>query len=72
MAHQVVTYHPVVCQCTEAELVERVTRIVDEHVSGSREGIVPALLAENLVGRLRAQRSLYFLRELELGLEGDG
>lgn len=65
MADVRVVVHTVLCPCSEEELTERISGIITEHAAGSREGIVPALLAEDLVARLRAAQSLIFLRELE-------
>lgn len=59
--------HIVVCMCSEEELVERVAGIITDHRARSREGIVPALLAEDLVDRLRAPGGLVFAADLEDG-----
>ncbi len=43
------------------ELVERITALVTQHVAQCSEGVVPAVLAEELVDRLAAQDALLFL-----------
>lgn len=59
--------HVVVCLCSEEELVARVSGIITEHRARSREGIVPALLAEDLVATLRGEGGLAFAADLEDG-----
>lgn len=65
MAEAQLTVHVVLCECSEAEVVERVSRIIADHVATAREGVVPALLAEDLVATLRAQHALLFAADLE-------
>lgn len=65
MADAAVTIHVVYCPCSEAELVERLTGLIAEHVATAREGVVPALLAEELVTRLRAMRALLLATDCE-------
>lgn len=67
MAECCLTIHVVLCACSEAEMVERVTGIIAEHVAAAREGVVPALLAEDLVVTLRARRALLFEADFEGG-----
>lgn len=47
------------------ELVDRLTDLITQHVAQCSEGVVPAVLAEELVSRLQAQDALLFLDELE-------
>jgi hypothetical protein len=43
------------------ELVERIARIATDHVAQCSEGVVPAVLAEEIVERLAKQDALLFL-----------
>jgi len=65
MASNEVTVHVTVCHCTEVELIERLTEFVAEHVASAREGVVPAILAEEIVYRLRAGHALFFMSDFD-------
>lgn len=63
MASQDIELRVVVIALAPAELVDRITALVTQHVAQCSEGVVPALLAEELVSRLHAQHALLFLDE---------
>lgn len=55
----------VVSALAPEELVARITSIVTAHVAQCSEGVVPAVVAEEIVDRLAAQDALLFLELAE-------
>ena len=64
MAGLSVTIRVVVVACPEADLVDAIAGLVTEHEPGP-EGIVPAILAEEIVGRLRARHVILVHEDTE-------
>jgi hypothetical protein len=60
-------FHFAISPATEAHLINIVTRYIADHLAANRhpDGVAPAMLAEDLVTRLRASLSLYTAEDLE-------